>query len=89
MRPNACPSNPQLADKLSRGELPLVEYRVYSDPGGIRTGDGGATLHVVSELLSELGDALFERKGPFTCDDFKNVIPRASCHTSHYFRMFA
>lgn len=52
----------QLADKLSRGELPLVEYRVFSDPGGIRTGDGGATLHVVSELHSELGDSLFERK---------------------------
>ena len=84
MRPNACPSFPQLADKLSRGELPLVEYRVFSDPGGIRTGDGGATLHVVSELLSELGDALFKRKGPFTCDDCKNVVPltRATFHTT-------
>ena len=80
---NASPSNPQLADKLSRDELPLVEYRVFSDPGGIRTGDGGATLHVVSELLSELGDVLFERKEPFTCDECKHFILRAPCHTSH------
>ena len=34
--------NLQVADKLARGELPLVEYRVFSDPGGIRTGDGMA-----------------------------------------------
>ena len=87
MRQNACPSNPQLADKLSRGELPLVEYRVFSDPGGIRTGDGGATLHVVSELLSELGDALFKRKGPFTDDDFKNVAPLTRVTSSQYSRI--
>ena len=84
MRPITNPSNPQLADKLSRGELPLVEYRVFSDPGGLRTGDGGATLHVVSELLSELGEALFKRKGPFTCDDRKYLffVPRVTLPTT-------
>ena len=41
---------------------------MFSDPGGIRTGDGGATLHVVSELHSELGDSLFERKGAYLND---------------------
>jgi hypothetical protein len=40
----------QLEEKRLRGELPLVDFRVFSDPGGVRTGDGGATLHVVAEL---------------------------------------
>ena len=78
--------NPQVADKLARGELPLVEYRVFSDPGGIRTGDGGATLHIVSELHSELGDSLFERKVLLIhSGGYSKRMPSHSC-TSKIFR---
>ncbi len=53
----------QVEEKRRRGELPDgLQFRVIADPGGVRTGDGGATLHVISELHRDLGDALFETR---------------------------
>ena len=38
--------------KINQGDLPLgVEFKVFTDPGDIRTGDGGATLHIIQKLV--------------------------------------
>ena len=43
--------------QLSKKILPSgVMFRVYSDPGGVRTGDGGATLNIVEKLYQEFGE---------------------------------
>ena len=53
----------QVQTKLDQGQLPMgVPFKVYSDPGGIRTGDGGATLNIIYELHKETGDDLFKKK---------------------------
>ncbi|NWS56717.1 FPGT guanylyltransferase, partial [Chunga burmeisteri] len=47
----------QLADKLSRKELPLgVRYHVVVDPPGPKIGNGGSTLHVLQCLEDLYGD---------------------------------
>ena len=48
----------QLAQKLLP---PGVQFRVYSDPGGVRTGDGGATLNIVELLYEEFGEDKMDR----------------------------
>ena len=48
--------------QLSKKLLPPgVQFRVYSDPGGVRTGDGGATLNIVELLYQEFGEDKIER----------------------------
>ncbi|XP_062436924.1 fucose-1-phosphate guanylyltransferase [Rhea pennata] len=47
----------QLAEKLSRKELPLgVRYHVFADPPGPKIGNGGSTLHVLQCLQNLYGD---------------------------------
>ncbi|XP_074893483.1 fucose-1-phosphate guanylyltransferase [Buteo buteo] len=47
----------QLAEKLSRRELPLgVRYHVFVDPPGPKIGNGGSTLHVLRCLEDLYGD---------------------------------
>ncbi|NXD84612.1 FPGT guanylyltransferase, partial [Halcyon senegalensis] len=47
----------QLAQKLSRGELPLgTRYHVFGDPPGPKIGNGGSTLHVLQCLEDLYGD---------------------------------
>ncbi|NWX45535.1 FPGT guanylyltransferase, partial [Steatornis caripensis] len=47
----------QLAEKLSRKELPLgVRYHVFADPPGPKIGNGGSTLHVLRCLEDLYGD---------------------------------
>ncbi|XP_054690501.1 fucose-1-phosphate guanylyltransferase isoform X5 [Grus americana] len=47
----------QLAEKLSRKELPLgVRYHVFVDPPGPKIGNGGSTLHVLQCLEDLYGD---------------------------------
>ncbi|XP_075615218.1 fucose-1-phosphate guanylyltransferase isoform X1 [Balearica regulorum gibbericeps] len=47
----------QLAEKLSRKELPLgVRYHVFVDPPGPKIGNGGSTLHVLRCLEDLYGD---------------------------------
>ncbi|XP_059678066.1 fucose-1-phosphate guanylyltransferase [Gavia stellata] len=47
----------QLAEKLSRRELPLgVRYHVFEDPPGPKIGNGGSTLHVLRCLEDLYGD---------------------------------
>ncbi|KAM4722354.1 fucose-1-phosphate guanylyltransferase [Rhinophrynus dorsalis] len=44
----------QIADKLTRKELPLgVRYHVFSDPPGPKIGNGGSTLHAL-QCLKEM-----------------------------------
>ena len=48
--------------QLERKLLPPgVPFRVFSDPGGVRTGDGGATLKIVDLLFQEFGEDKMER----------------------------
>ncbi|NXW43534.1 FPGT guanylyltransferase, partial [Nyctiprogne leucopyga] len=47
----------QLAEKLSREELPLgTRYHVFVDPPGPKIGNGGSTLHVLRCLEDLYGD---------------------------------
>ncbi|XP_074953383.1 fucose-1-phosphate guanylyltransferase [Phalacrocorax aristotelis] len=47
----------QLAEKLSRKELPLgARYHVFVDPPGPKIGNGGSTLHVLRCLEDLYGD---------------------------------
>ena len=49
--------------QLSKTLLPPgVLFRVYSDPGGARTGDGGATLNIVDLLYKEFGEDKLEKQ---------------------------
>ena len=48
--------------QLAKKRLPpRVQFRVYSDPGGVRTGDGGATLNIVELLSQEFGEETMAR----------------------------
>lgn len=49
----------QITDKVSRKELPLgVDYKVFSDPPGVKVGNGGSTLYALQWLDSIYGSAL-------------------------------
>ncbi|XP_075038028.1 fucose-1-phosphate guanylyltransferase [Mixophyes fleayi] len=49
----------QIADKLTRQELPLgVRYHVFSDPPGPKIGNGGSTLYTLHRLLQLYPDEL-------------------------------
>ena len=71
----------QLDSKKARGELPMgVPFRVFPDPGGIRTGDGGATLSIVSRLHEEFGPQLAEMKTLLIhAGGFSKRLPSHSC----------
>ena len=45
----------QLKQKSDRGHLPRgVDFRVFSDPDGVRVGDGGAALNIFDRIRDEM-----------------------------------
>ncbi|XP_071513132.1 fucose-1-phosphate guanylyltransferase-like isoform X2 [Panulirus ornatus] len=52
----------QIDYKKQHGQLPKVPIYVVADPPDQKLGVGGSTLHVLSELHKELGNALYQKK---------------------------
>ncbi|KAM8888103.1 fucose-1-phosphate guanylyltransferase isoform 1-T1 [Synchiropus picturatus] len=52
----------QIREKVSRHELPLVQYLVFSDPPGAKIGNGGSTLHCLRHLSELLGKTFSSMK---------------------------
>ncbi|KAM9848566.1 fucose-1-phosphate guanylyltransferase [Aulostomus maculatus] len=48
----------QLKEKLERKELPLIDYKVISDPPGCKIGNGGSTLYTLQQLSDIYSNSL-------------------------------